>query len=182
MTRSQPGQTTRFATLRARLYASLGLLVLAVLVQVTLLSRLRPLGVSPDLLVVMVSCWALLAGLTEGAAWAFFAGLGLDLVAGLPLGTSSLALLCACLPARLGINQMFGTNLLLPVTIVAAATVIDGVAMIVLSSLRGQPLSWLSFIVNIILPETALNIALVPLVYPLLRKFDARLGGRWMEW
>ncbi len=177
----ETSQPQGFARTRVRLYVGVGLLVLAVVVQVTLLSRLRPLGVSPDLLVVMVACWGLLSGLSEGALWAFIAGLGLDLVAGLPLGTSSLALLAACLPARLGTNQMFGTNLMLPILIVVAATIVHGCTMTLLLSLQGQTADWASATVHIILPEMFLNTALVPLVYPLLRRLVSMPGRSRME-
>ena len=60
-------------------------LALVVLVQATLLARVRFLGAQPDLLLVLVVCWSLLYGVAEGLVFAFLAGLAIDVVAGLPL-------------------------------------------------------------------------------------------------
>jgi len=87
---------------RADLYLGLAILSLVILVQGTLLSRVRIIGVGANLLLVTVVCWSLTRNVQEGLVWAFAGGLGIDLVSGLPLGTSSLALMPTCFLAGIG--------------------------------------------------------------------------------
>ncbi len=89
------------------LYLAPAVVVFAVLIQATLLARIRFVGASPNLLLVTVVMWSLIRGLSDGLVWGFTGGLGLDLVAGLPLGTSSLALIVTCPLAGIGKNSVF---------------------------------------------------------------------------
>jgi len=63
------------------------ILAVTVVIQGTLLARFHFYGASPNLLLVVVVCWSLLHTVSEGLVWAFAGGLGVDLIAGLPLAT-----------------------------------------------------------------------------------------------
>ena len=65
-------------------------LVVAVLVQSTVLARLRLAGVRPDLLVLAVVSVAVATDPTTGAVFGFVAGLVADLLFDLPVGVSAL--------------------------------------------------------------------------------------------
>jgi rod shape-determining protein MreD len=73
-----------------RLLALAVLLVVAVLVQSTVLARLRLAGVRPDLLVLAVVSVAVATDPTTGAVFGFVAGLVADLLFDLPVGVSAL--------------------------------------------------------------------------------------------
>ncbi|PKO20653.1 MAG: rod shape-determining protein MreD [Chloroflexi bacterium HGW-Chloroflexi-1] len=167
------------------LYLTLTVVALAVLIQATLLTRVRVLGVSPDLLLVAVVAWSLLQGATQGFIWGFIGGLGLDLVAGMPLGTSSLALMAASASrflAGLSTNSVFAGNLLLPIFIVVLATPLHGWIILLTGQLRGLRIDWITSTVRVIGPEMLLNALLVVLVYPVLRWLATRIGAQQMEW
>ena len=73
-----------------RLLALTVVLVVAVLVQSTVLARLRLAGVRPDLLVLAVVSVAVATDATTGAVFGFVAGLVADLLFDLPVGVSAL--------------------------------------------------------------------------------------------
>jgi rod shape-determining protein MreD len=144
-------------------------LVLVVLIQATLLSRLRVLGASPNLLLVTTIAWGLLQSVSDGVVWAFAGGLGLDLITGMPLGTSSLAGMTACLLTGIGRNRVFSNNLWWPIVLVAMATPVYGWIVLLTEQIRGVPVDWLGSTIHVVGPELALNVAAMVVVYPVLR-------------
>jgi rod shape-determining protein MreD len=73
-----------------RLLALAVVLVVAVLIQSTVLARLRLAGARPDLLVLAVVSAAVATDPTTGAVFGFVAGLVSDLLFDLPVGVSAL--------------------------------------------------------------------------------------------
>jgi rod shape-determining protein MreD len=147
-----------------------------VLIQATLLTRLRFFGTAPNLLLVAVIGWSLLQGIEEGLLWGFIGGLGIDLVAGMPLGTSSIALMAISFLAKIGKTTVFPGNLTLPVFIVALATPVHGWIVLLIETLRGMPINWVTQTVQVIAPELLLNAALTILAYPVLRGLNRVIG------
>lgn len=168
---SQFGGGRRRASRRIlnNVYLTLAILVLAVLIQATLTARIRVFGVTPDLLLTVVVSWSLLRGFTEGVIWGFLGGLALDAVTGMPLGTSSLALMPVCFLAGLGKSNIFAGNLLLPVIVVGLATPMHGWIVLLTEQLRGVPVDWLTSTVRVVAPELLLNGLAITVVYPILR-------------
>ncbi len=163
-------------------YLATAVLAFAVLVQATVLTRLRLAGNAADLMLVLVVCWSLIRGQTEGILWAFAGGLGLDLAAGLPLGTSSLALMVTCPLTVLGKNSVFPGSLTLPVLLVLLATPAYGWVVLLTKTVLGLPVDWLASTLYVIGPEAVLNMALTFLVYPLLRWLARTLQPGQMAW
>ena len=73
-----------------RLLALAVVLIVAVLIQSTVLARLRLAGARPDLLVLAVVSVAVATDPTTGAVFGFVAGLVSDLLFDLPVGVSAL--------------------------------------------------------------------------------------------
>jgi len=67
-----------------------GLLVAALLLQVTVLDLIRVAGVKPDLVLILVVFNALLRGQLRGALWGFGAGLMVDIATGDYFGLNAL--------------------------------------------------------------------------------------------
>ena len=151
-------------------------LVLVVIIQSTLLARLQVLGVCPNLLLVSTIAWGLLHTVGEGVVWGFAGGLGLDLITGMPLGTSSLAAMSACLLTGLGRNRVFGNNLWWPILIVALATPVYGWIVLATQQLQGLPVDWVASTTRVIGPELVLNVAAMVLVYPVARALTTHPG------
>jgi rod shape-determining protein MreD len=166
---------------RASIYLSLLILAVTVIVQGTLLARFRLFGASPNLLLVVVVCWSLLHTVSEGLLWAFVGGLGVDLIAGLPLGSTPLALMPTCFLAGLGRSSIFTNSVLLPALLVALATLIFGWINLILLNARGVPVDWVGSALRVMLPELALNVLLALVIYPVLRWLAAHIGAVRME-
>ena len=154
--------------------ALLGLL-LVILIQATLLARVRILGAQPDLLLVFVVCWSLIAGVTQGLFAAFTGGIAVDVVSGLPLGSSSLALLPLCFLGSIGRSSVYANNTWLPVLLVALATPLHGWIILLTRQLRGAPIDWLGTSTHVILPALALNVALALIMTRALRRISREL-------
>jgi rod shape-determining protein MreD len=147
----------------ARILFGLLLLVMA-LIQATILPRVNPISVYPDLVLVLLFVWSSARGPREALAWVFFTGLVLDVLALDYFGTNALALLVVVLLAGLAHQRVLHANILIPIVLVAVATVVHGV---VLAGLRGDlPSGWF-------IPFQALMHALiVPFIYLALRITD----------
>lgn len=156
------------------IYVLLFGLALVVLVQATLLPRIRFLGAQPDLLLVLVVCWSLLYGVTEGLLFAFLAGMAIDVVAGLPVGTSPLALMPLCFLAVIGRNSVYVNNIWLPVLLVAVATPLEGWLMLFMRQLHGVPVDWAGSTTRVILPGLALNVLVTFIVVWVMRRLRVR--------
>lgn len=162
-------------------YLTAAFLAFIVIAQATLFSRVRVFGASPDLLLVAVVCWSLARGVGDGLVWSFGGGLGVDLVAGLPLGTSSLALLPLPWLGGLGHASIFGSSGLLPALLVMLATPLRGWIMLLLQQAADAHVDWIASTVRVIGPELVLNALLAVITYPLVRWLAASLNPRTTE-
>jgi rod shape-determining protein MreD len=97
------------------------LIFFAALFQATAATRLRLLGVKPDLVLLLVLVGALMYGARLGLAWAFWGGICLDLYGG-PMGASSIALLLAAAVAAISHDLLSRSNLLVPLGVAAIGT------------------------------------------------------------
>jgi len=139
------------------------LLVLAALVQATILPRINPFAVDPDFVLVFLFVWAASRSIRESLVWVFFAGVLLDVLALDPFGVNALALVIVVVLAGAVRQRVFHANLLIPIALVAVSTIVHGIA---LAALRGySPVGWF-------IPLQALvHALLVPIVYVVLRVF-----------
>jgi rod shape-determining protein MreD len=158
------------------------MLVFAVFFQATLIARVRFLEASPNLLLIAVVAWSLLRGVDEGILWGLIGGLLFDLITGLPLGASSLALMTICFLTGKWEGRLFQGNLFLPAIAVALATPVYGLVILASKQLAGAPVSWTAAFVSVVLPELLLNVAGVSVVYPLLRLIARHMRAARMEW
>src|SRR5450756_258461 len=156
--------------------------VLAVIAQATLIARVRLGGACPDALLAVVVAWGLLRGISAGIAWSFVGGLLFDLVAGLPLGTSSLALMTVCFLTGLGETNLFQGNIFLPVIVIVLATPLHAGIVLLTEQLRHVQVDWTGVALRIVLPEMVLNIVTVVLVYPALRWLAGKVGAQRLNW
>jgi rod shape-determining protein MreD len=164
------------------LYLAAGLMALAVLCQATLLPRLRFFDARGNLVLVLVVVWSLLRNVDEGLILAFFGGLAVDAISGLPLGASSLALMIVSMLTSLGEGNFFQGNVFLALFAVGVATPVHGWMLLLVRQMRGVPLDWAGTTLHVMLPELLLNIILASAVYPLLHRVVRRLGGDRLEW
>ena len=151
------------------LWLALALLGLA-LVQAALMPRM--LGLTPNLLLLLTICQALIAGPTNAARWAFYAGLALDLSADTALGLHALALLAAVLVIGSILARFSRGNWLLPLVGAVLGSLAYHAVLALLTALLVAPMSLRIYALVVVLPATIL--VLVPAL-PLF------LSMRWLE-
>jgi len=164
-----------------RLLVLAAVLVVAVVLQSTVLARLRLAGVRPDLLVLAVVAVALATDATTGAVFGFVAGLVADLLFDLPVGVS--ALVWTATGFAVGTVRVYVTSGHPIVHLVLAGAASLASVWCCGLLLRVFDLSTWDAVVRAG-PLAALgNLLLTPLVYPvvwaLTERVPARPGWRW---
>ncbi len=164
------------------MYLAVSFLVLVALAEATVLPYARLGGVQPDLTLLVVGGWSLRRGVEEGAAWAFVAGIILDLLSAGPHTALILALLTVSLILGIdpstGVGRMrtrpFGGNPLALILAVVLATGAFHAVLLVAMELAGRPGDWLDAVSRVVLPRMVVNLILMPLVYGALGWLDRR--------
>jgi rod shape-determining protein MreD len=145
-----------------------GVIVVALLLESTVLAKIRLGGVRPDLLVIAVVAVAVAAGPTSAACFGFSAGLVADLLFARPVGVS--ALVYTCLGFAVGLASVYlvssraWVHLLLTGAASLAAVWCAGLVLRVLD------LSSWAFVARTGLLVALYNLLLAPVVYPLVRR------------
>ncbi|MFN2114295.1 MAG: rod shape-determining protein MreD [Anaerolineae bacterium] len=164
-------------------YLYTAILAAIVIAQSTLMPAAALGQTKPFLPLIAVVCWALFRGPVPGAWWAVAAGLMLDAVSPAPMGFYTLPLLAAVLVVSMGRGRFFATNMLIPWLLVAVATAAFIVAQRSLIPLAGGELDWdAAVITREILPEAALNLLWLPVLYLPLRALARSVAGPRIEW
>jgi rod shape-determining protein MreD len=161
------------------------LLILAAVLQASVLSLLFPLGGGPDLVLLLVVAWAFNAELRSSVLWAFIGGLLLDLLSAAPLGTSSLGLVIIAVPIagvggrvyRLGPLWIFGITLAASLFFEAYRVLIVDLMQLVgvIPSDTGFTPSWTVDFAAVVLPTMLYNLALIWVVYFFARRIQKRV-------
>ena len=154
-----------------RIWATLGLLLASVVLQVALAPHLAVFGVVPNLPLLLVITLAFVEGPSAGALLGFAAGLMLDLLGGAPIGAWALVLTVTGYTTGMLQENLFAEGWLAPVTVaIIAALIADAVYLVVLTVLGSGPAFWESLL-TVVLPRTLYNAVLVLLAYPWLARF-----------
>ena len=153
------------------------LLVLALLIQGVILPGSASLRILPNLVLVLVLCWAALRGPGEGVIWAALVGLVMDAVGLDPIGANGLALVAVAVLGAAAGQRFFSSSLFLPMPVSFIATFVYGFILLILraGSGAGVPIGTLFLL---LLLQALLNSLMVLIVYPIARKVDARVVER----
>lgn len=160
------------------LWITLPLLALAAIIQITWLPHVSIFGYKPELALVLVVAWGMLAPVGEAAVWGFIVGVFLDLASGLPFGMHMLALTMLGWVIGWVQTTFFRGNLLAPPIAMIAATVVYHLVLLGLRALFNTPIDWLAYLARITLPTAILNALILPVIYFPLRYVAQRLYPR----
>ena len=164
-----------------RLLALAVVLVVAVLIQSTVLARLRLAGARPDLLVLAVVSVAVATDPTTGAVFGFVAGLVSDLLFDLPVGVS--ALVYTAVGFAVGTVRVYVTSHRPLVHLVLAGAASLASVWCCGLLLRVFDLSSWATVTRAGPLVAIYNLLLTPLVYPvvwaLTERIPARPAQRW---
>jgi rod shape-determining protein MreD len=164
------------------IYLAVPLLAAVAILQSTIVSHFRIWGVFADLPLLVVISWGLLRGSREGLVWGFVAGVAVDLFSGAPFGAATFGLMAVGALSGLGQSTVFRSQLVWPLIAVLLATIVyDSVFMLVVW-ISGYTVLWLDSLVYRVAPSAALNAALTPVIFVIMRWLNARFGREEMEW
>lgn len=142
------------------------LLVVAALAQATILPALGPVGVVPNLVLVLLLVWSAIRGVVEGLLWVFAVGLLLDLLALDAVGTNGLALLVVALAAGPARRRFFHSGMVFPLLLAILTTVGHALALTLLRAAGdGWAMPPAAAVARLALLQALLNALLVPLLY-----------------
>lgn len=156
------------------------LLLLAAVIQATILPYLRVSGGQPDLVVIVALAWAFLDEGTEAAFWALVGGMALDLFSGAPMGFSSLILLPGVFVIGLIETQVRPLNTLFMLGTAGVAMVLYHILHIIgLYVLMDRPIVLMPTLYYITMPSIVFDLVLILPIFWLLRPIHAWLhpGG-----
>ena len=153
-----------------RILAVAAIIITAVLLQSTVFSQLRLLGVRPELLFLVTIILALLEGPGEGAVVGFACGLAQDLFLNQPKGITALTLTLLGYAVGMSRQYIVSPSPLLPTVVVAVGTALGMVFYEVVSFLLGTFEASLAFAIRVALLTAIYNAVLTPILYPLLRR------------
>ena len=129
-------------------------------------------GIVPDLMLLVVVSWSVLRGFRAGLPLALGGGLLLDLLSGGPFGAATISLALSSLVTGLEQLNLFRDSLWLPLVASILATVLYNTGYLVMLMMCGRTVQWLPTVQQVILPEMALNVAVM---YPVF------WGMRWLH-
>ena len=142
----------------------------AIVLQSTVFSQMRLLGIRPELLYLVTIVIALHEGPNEGALVGFVAGLSQDLLLDQPKGITALTLTLLGYAVGLSRQYIVSPSPLVPTIVVAIATALGIGFYEVVAFLLGQFNATLSYAVRVALLTALYNAVLTPIVSPLLRR------------
>ena len=136
------------------------LLALLAILQSTVFSHLQLLDGRPDLVLLAVGSWGLVGRGREAMVWGLIGGLFLDLLSGIPFGTSAIALVLVAYIASLLEGRFWEAHLLMPMGVTLLGSLVFYALSLAGLLLSGHPIDLPTALMRVILPSTFLNLIL----------------------
>jgi rod shape-determining protein MreD len=149
------------------------ILLLAVILQVTLVSRIQLLSGYADLPLVLLIGWALQERVTTAWHWAFVACLFLGFVSGLPIAIIIVGYVFVIYIAQILQRSVWQAPLLAMFAVTFLGTIFINFLSFFVLSFLGTPLPFADVLSLIILPSLLLNMLLAIPVYAWMRDLSA---------
>ena len=164
-----------------KFYKYTAVIIIAFILQITILSFHPIAGVKPDLLLVIVIISSLLSGSGTGIKTGFGAGCLQDIFLGSLFGSYTISKFLVGSLAGIIEGKIFKKNYLLPPLIIFGATIFHEFLVIVLSQKVILEINYLEVLKTIILPKALYHGILGLILYPIFIKFF-RFGDQksWM--
>lgn len=140
------------------------------IIQIVVVPHINLSGAQPDLILVVVVCFALTEGLIYGAASGFGGGFLEDLLQAKYMGFNML--IKTVVGAIAGIFKDYGPKegILIPLVAVFSASVFSQVMMALMAFLFGETVVFKSIFNWLIIPTALYNVLFTPFIYPAVVK------------
>jgi rod shape-determining protein MreD len=151
-------------------YLGIPLLLIAAIIQTTVIPEIRIGEAGPDLILMLVVTWTLLAGFEEAVLWALAGGIVADLLTRTPTGTTAFALVFVSFVISNVPGQISRNNILFPPLVVAGSTIAYHLLIMLVLRLTGTDVSIDYVLLRMSLPGALYNAILI---LPLFRLFGS---------
>ena len=155
------------------LIATAGALFFAILAA-SAMPSVKVLGVTPDLVLIFVACWAVVRGQGEAMVVVPIAGILRDLTTSDPVGTSVLALSPIVLLAVARELRPVESEFLPALAVVAAASLAYAVVSMIVLTAVGDDVPWGTALLRVAVPSMLVNALFAVVVYPPMRWLSPR--------
>lgn len=157
------------------------LLIIAVL-QTTAMPLLTIWGVMPELMLLVVVSWNVLAGMENGVLWALAGGMLLDALSGGPFGVVTISLVVATLVVGTVELHLQRDSVWLPLVTGVFATALYQVAYLVTLRAFNYPVPWVPNLVHVLLPSLVVNAVAEYPVFGALQRLHRRVVMERLQW
>ena len=151
------------------LAAGLAAVVFAALAQAAILPSFSIFGVQPSLVIVLLVAWMSVRGQREALFLIPAAGFVLGLLESEPLGLAMLALAPLILMTQVKEWRLVESDLVPALLLTVAGTLVYETTVLLSLAVRGEQVSWLASIVDVLVPAAIANVLLLLPVYGLVR-------------
>ena len=141
------------------------LILFVAIAQVAVAPYFPLLGVTANLLLVLLACWAVIRGPKEVMVLIPVAGLFKDLITTDPVGASVLALMPIVFLAAIRERRPTESEFLPTVAVVAVASIAYNLLYLMALTAVGDEFSWLQMLGRVLLPAMLFNALLTPIFY-----------------
>ena len=145
------------------------ILVMALVLQTAMVSRLPLLAGTADLVLIIIAAWSLQENVESAWLWSLLAGLMVGAASGLPMVVPVLAYLAVTGLARLVLRRVWETPVLAMLLVVFAGTLISSVLALAAVYISGGAYPAADAFSLIVLPSLLLNLLLALPVYAVMR-------------
>ncbi|MHB8170638.1 MAG: rod shape-determining protein MreD [Thermincolia bacterium] len=142
-----------------------GLLILALLLETTVLDYFSIRKVEPDVILVLVVFFALFNGPGKGALFGFIGGLAQDLLVGQYIGINALTKMIICYLMGKVEQRVYKDHILVPAGFLFFASITNEILFYIIAQLAGLSLEWNVAFYQVILPMAIYNAVLAPFFY-----------------
>ncbi len=151
------------------LAAGLVAVLFAALAQAAVMPSFSIFGAQPSLVIVLLVAWMSIRGQREALFLIPAAGFVLGLLDGEPLGLTMLALAPLVLMTEVREWRRVESDLVPALVLTVAGTLVYETTVLLSLAVRGEQVSWLASIVNVLVPAAIANVLLLLPVYAVIR-------------
>jgi rod shape-determining protein MreD len=141
------------------------LLLFAALAQSSVLPYFPVLGVSPNLVLILVVCWTVVRGQKEATWVVLIGGVCLSLVGSQPMGVALLALTPIVLLSEVREARLAQSDFLIAVALVLVSSLVYEVVLMVALRATGETVGWADGMVRVVLPTAMVDALFTPPLY-----------------
>lgn len=159
-------------------YIGIPILILAAILDATVMAEFRIGNGAPDLVFLLVISWALLANLRDAMFWAVVGGVAQDMFSVAPLGASALGLVVVVFLSDLAFGQISRRNILIPPLVALVGTVIYHLGIILALQMVSISVPLTRGLVYVTVPTLVYNTILIIPVFRLVARIHFWLTPR----